>query len=200
MYYGILKQNTNTGSRDELAAEFCTPLTITNNEPELGSDTVSLKRVGAATGHQRWEVTSALAQSNSAVALMMALIKAGRYSKIYIRMPALLDAEVAGNVPVQVGVSAPPGSNTLQVSNASPLKEGVFMQLEGHPKVYMITGKSGNSLTLTPPLRAFAAKNTSVIYGARVTMHAKVDDNIIGIKYENGIVVEPGTYKFVEAL
>lgn len=200
MYYGILSKATNTGLRSELSCEFATPLIISSNEPELVSDTVSLKRVGATTGHQRWEVTAAIAQNKAATPLMVALVQAGRSRNVLIRMPALLDAEVDGTTPVQLAASVAPGSTSITVGSAAALKVGVFFQLQGHPKIYMVTDKVGNVLTVYPRVRAFFPSGTSLAYGARATLHAKVDDNIVGIKYESGILVDQGSYKFVEAL
>jgi hypothetical protein len=200
MYYGILSQATNTGLRSELACEFATPLVIATNEPELVSDTVSLKRVGATTGHQRWEITAAIAQTKEATPLMLSLTRAGRSRDILIRMPAMLDAEVDGVAPVQLTANVAPGATSITVSSSVNLKPGVFFQFQGHPKVYMVDNRVGNVLTVYPRVRDFFVAGTVLNYGARTTLRAKVDDNIVGVKYENGILVEQGSYKFVEAL
>lgn len=198
MLFGILKSQVNTGSPDELACVFTTPLSIVSNQPEFSSDTISLKRVGASQGHQRWELEAGIAQGTNAATMMKLLVIAGRSKQVYIRMPPLLDAIPEQGDSPKLLESVFQGATSIRVTDFPNAIVGMFIQFAGDKKIYFVTDKSGDTLTISPAIRKPVLLNTDIIYGTRCVMHAFVDDGVTGIKYESGILTTPGTYKFVE--
>ena len=200
--YGILNSTTNTGIDSELNCVFATPVSIVSNKPENMSDTLSLKRVGAATGAQRWEVQAQIAQMSDATDFFINTVTKGKSNKVYIRMPPILKQTMtpAGMTPTVNGTFSA-GVNVVTTAGFTNCKKGEFIQFASHSKVYLVTNYASNNITIEPPLVSLLSTGTSIKYGDLVTLHAKMDtSSIIGITYENGTLASPGQYKFVEAL
>jgi len=81
----------------------------------------------------------------------------------------------------------------------------------GDTKVYVIIDPGtihiegsyqwAENIEIYPALLKPVINGTIINYGKNVTMRAKYDtDNHFGIRYQDGILVDNGTYKFVEAL
>lgn len=200
--YGVLLSSTNTGLDSELSCVFATPLSIVNNAPEAISETLNLKRVGSGQGVQRWEIQATIGSLEDATELFMTTILAGRSKKIYIRMPQLYRKinTPSGLNPVTSGNHGG-GLTHINVSGFDAVRSGEFIQFANHSKVYAVVGIDQGVLEVYPGLTAYVPSGTAIKYGAKVTMHAKLnDDTVTGIKYENGILAEPGQYTFLEAL
>jgi hypothetical protein len=219
--YGILKDITNTGASNELAAVFMTPLSIRSNTPGYSGDTVGLKRVVSTSNIQRWEIEAELAPDfNEDSSFFINNVVNNFSKKIYVRMPQPFRSRHGKNdksalTPVGAPMSfspillltqeQTPGTSTMTVSGLGPYNLGVgeFIQFEGFSKVYMITdpGTNGTSFEIFPSLRSTVPVNTKILYGDKVTMHGYYEpDNAFGITYYNGILTQPGKFTIIEAI
>lgn len=209
MPYGILEGTT-------VIAEFVTPLTIRSNQPVTVSDTLSLKRNTFRRATQRWEVEARLFPlSTSAQDLMVNFITKGFSETLQIYMPQNYGAKQAktatGTVTIFNTVAA--SSSQLLISanatnNAKKIPKGTFIKFSNHAKIYMITTDvilSGTlntvALNIYPALRSAVPAGTTIKYQDDVIMNCKYDtDNVIGMVYEDGILMDNGTVKLVEAI
>jgi len=89
------------------------------------------------------------------------------------------------------------------------LPKGSFIKFSNHSKIYMTTTNietPGGSVTLQlyPTLRANVTANTSVFHPGSSTkptlQYYRDIDTLQGIIYEDGVIMNPGTIKIIEAL
>jgi hypothetical protein len=207
--YGILRSSTNTGVDSELLAVFAAPLTVISNQPAFVSDAVSLGRVVTSQGVQRWEVEANLSPTSDPAAIMAHNVSNGYASKFYIRMPqpyrgAASKSPVGVTIQTSGGLSAGATNMNLIIGGGGgEIAIGEFFQFTGHNKVHVVTntGTAGTAVGFYPPCRASVTTGTSVIFGDRVTMHARYDTNTsLGIKYVDGVQTDPGSFRFIEEL
>lgn len=203
--YGILKSLTNTGNDSELNMVFSTPLSIVSNQPSFSVDTLNLKRITNSQNVQRWEIEANLAQTNDSATYLVSSVLNGHTEKVYVRMPQVY--RLGRSKPNQVSITVLNAQNklgnTLVVSNASPnyLLVGDFIGVQGTNKVHLITGISGNTLTVYPRLLANIAANSAISFGDAVTLFARYDNDVkLGITYTDGILSDPGSVRLIEAL
>jgi len=204
--YGVLKSTVNTGDTSELQLVFTAPMSVISNQPAFISDTLSLKRKASSQNAQRWEISAGIAPTNDTSAMLVHSVKNGYTKVIYIRMPQ------------PFGVSLVPASRNLTLNGAhlatsafvsiaglsgSQMVEGEFIAFTGDSKVYLVVGAGVNGIgvEIYPPLRRDLANNAVITHGDEVTLAARYDsDTQLGMKYTDGVLVNPGTLKFVEAL
>jgi hypothetical protein len=211
--YGILKSATNTGIESELAAIFAAPLSVSSNQPAFVSDTISLRRRVASQDAQRWEVESSIKPTNDSAAFIVSSIVAGYTEKIYARMPQIygiksLESQIddTGEVLTLTTVgTASIGSNIFTCTGirSHNFASGEFIQFDTDSKVYIVIdpGVNGVGVIISPKLRLPVYPDTIVKFGSKVTLAARYDTTMtLGMKYIDGILVDPGTIKLVEAL
>lgn len=218
--YGILSSSINTGSVAELAAVFMAPLSISSNVPGFALDTINLKRRASSSQNQRWEIEAAIQPTNDSTSFMVHNLTHGFHKTFFVRMPQpYIRGHGAGGIsrktPVGCPMSLQPvlalatgysaGTSVIDINGLGNynMLAGEFITFVGDPKVYMVTdpGVKGVGVGIYPSLRKAKSENTEVVYGDRVTMRAYYDnDNTFGIRYSDGVLTDPGTYKIVEAL
>lgn len=208
--YGILKTSGNTGQNSELQAIFSTPLRIISNSPAFVSDTINLKRRTNSQGVQRWEIEAAMMLENNSADFLAHNVRYNFSRTVYIRMPQPYrsSGRFASGLTIRVNGSAPAGSESLSLKGVgfSMPPAGEFITFTGSSKVYCITSATTpiggvSTVTVHPKLLVAMPDNTIVINSDSVTMLARYDsDNVLGITYRDGILADPGTFKFVEEL
>lgn len=203
--FGILKSpSANTGADNELQCIFSTPLTVRNHSITLAGDTISLRRATAEQSGQRWEIDSAFAPTNDSNNYLVHSIVHG-YSKTFgVRMPQTPKVSLSA-ASVELGADAAVGSTTLEVTvdSADILISGEFINVEGDSKVYIVTNPhvADNVISIYPPLRQAAMSGVGIIHGNFVTMMAKFDlDTLIGMTFIDGILMDPGQVRIIEAV
>jgi hypothetical protein len=218
--YGILSSSVNTGSEAELAAVFMAPLAVNSNVPGFALDTVNLKRRASRSLAQRWEIEAAIQPTNNSTAFMVHNVVNSYDTKFFVRMPQLyiqghgargLSAKTPVGCPITMkpiltlaeGYTA--GSTVLNINGLATynMMAGEFINFAGDSKVYLVVepGVNGVGVKIFPSLRKAKSANVEVIYGDRVTMVAYYDtDNVFGVRYSDGVMTDPGTFKLVEAL
>lgn len=218
--YGILNSAVNTGSDAELAAVFIAPLSISSNTPGFALDTVSLKRRASRSPAQRWEIEATIAPTNDSAAFFAHTVVNSFDTVIHVRMPQVHIAGhgvngISRKTPVGAPISQKPGLLTDGVFPAGTsvinikglgrfeMMVGEFIKFVGDNKVYLVTeaGVNGVGTRIFPSLRKNKTADVQILYGDSVTMLAYYDtDSHFGIRYQDGILTEPGTIRLVEAL
>lgn len=206
-----------------LLAKFTAPLTVKSNKPVFASDTLSLKRTVVKRAAQRWEIDAGLTPLvHGAQDLFALLVTKGYDVTLKLGMPQNVGAVRAltatDNVKTSVGSQAAGITvvNTQGVSGIIP--KGTFIRFKdeavpgnSHSKIYMLTanagsGGTGSALHIYPELRK-AVANQTVVYGRDLTventvmMDARLDLDVVqGMVYTDGILMDMGRMRFVEAL
>ena len=190
----------------ELIAEFVAPLTVRSNQPEFGTDALNLKRVISRRSPQRWEISTNLEPLvYDANKLFAHFVRHGHSSVFKILMPQNYGV-VKQRTTRSHKASATAAINSETVSLASHtglLPAGTFIKFDNHSKVYMVLEdcKSGNtSMKIYPRLRT-AVSSTEFTCEDDVEMQAQFDlDVVVGMVYTDGILMDMGTVKIIEAL
>lgn len=206
-----------------LLAQFTAPLTVRSNRPMFGSDTLSLKRTIVKRAAQRWEIEAGLTPLVQGAQDLFALFVTKGYDQtLKIGMPqnvGAVAALTASNTVRTTAVSQAAGIsivNTQGISGVIP--KGTFIRFVddvnpslSHSKVYMLTkdagtGGTGSQLHIYPELRK-SVLSQIVHYGKDLTpantvfLAAQMDfDNVSGMVYTDGILMDLGQLRFVEAL
>lgn len=203
MYYGILKTSSSTGADNEILLKFTTPINIISNQPVFVSDTVMLRRVVQSQNVQRWELEAGIEPTRGSAEFLQHSLNAGYHSNIYIRMPQMFrEIEPSGSATATGSLAS--SLITVTPTNLSGVVVGEFISFANHSKVYVITAMvfANNvwTYTISPRLK-MAVSNTAINFGGKVVLTAKYDPTSqIGIKYNNGVLADPGSIKFIEAI
>jgi len=208
--YGILKSSTNTGKGDELVATFAAPTQIISRVPVLSADTLTLKRDTFARPVQRWEIISNISASNDIREYFLNAVLAGSASIIYLRPPQLVDLNRVlpnGLNITHVGVVAA-GSTAIILTGfaGKQLPKGELINIGDDPKVYMVRERiavngAEQTYSIFPALRLAAINAAPIRYGDTTVLRARYDTNTVsGISYSDGILADPGSITFIEAL
>jgi hypothetical protein len=187
------------------------PLTIESNEPIFSADTVSLTQQRASQGAQRWELSFQIQTKDIEEDYFVSMVT-GIASAKTMTMPQLLsvDKKVTATNP-GVPSTAASGSNSVLIDFDQAEKlipKGSFIKFSNHSKIYMITE---NIITQTTPVVVPIYPNLKVgvtasqlVYhpgsAVKPTLQYYRDlETLQGIIYEDGVLVNPGTIKLLEA-
>jgi hypothetical protein len=196
--YGILQDGA-------VLAEFVAPLDFLSNQPTFSGDALSLKRTISVSPSQRWELECRLAPATwDANALFALFTTKGRHQTYNLRVPQNTGV-IASRNSTSSGhnASGAIGASTLSLSGWTGFSPaGTMIRFTGHSKIYMLTAalnNGANSMSVYPPLRA--AVSGTFKHRDDVEMPAWLDtDNVRGMRYADGILMDLGAVKFVEAL
>jgi hypothetical protein len=215
--YGILNNSgNNSGSDSEILAAFVAPISVISNQPISSSDTLSLKRITATPSGHRWEIETGLMPSNDTAELLVHSVKHGKHTPFFVRFPQvyLIGKTYAKTTGVSL-LGEHTQSNGAVVTVDKPVGNrfavGEFIQFgqinpstapaSATSKTYLITEISGSTISIVPRLNTTYPSGTEVIGGDRVTALMYYDtDTIVGMKYIDGVLMDMGTVKLVEAL
>jgi len=220
--YGVLEIATAASAftEDDLICVFAAPLQVISHKTNSASDTVALRRLHSVGTAQRWEIETDVFMNRAAHKFFINLITKDIGALVFIRMPQpIIEAADAFGVGVPSkglvvskgsaavnGVHLPGAVNiALAIDSGACLVEGGFIRFANSPKVYMVIGMSDETLNqsveIHPPLVGPLTDTEAVSLGEDVVMSAYYDaDTVIGMRYSDGILADPGTVKFVEAL
>lgn len=197
MKYGILKSDVNTGLDDQILCGFVAPLSIVSNQPAYVQDMMNLKRSASSQNIQRWEIEANLEPSTNSADFMVHSIDNGYSGIFFLRMPQVYGLALTTAARTVVGVNSA-GVDTIIISDT--INKGEFIQFTGDTKVYLVKA-GGTTITVSPPLLKPTTIGQTIKTGGNITMLARYDDSVkIGITYVDGILSDPGSIKFVEAL
>jgi hypothetical protein len=191
-----------------LIARFVAPMSVVSNQPAFISDTISLKRQVSSQNVQRWEIVTRVEPSNSSADFLLHSVINGYDNVVDIQMPQVYrsnDNKTTSTSIISVSANATKGQTTISISNNNgTLAKGEFIKFQNHDKVYLVTStlaSSSGSITIYPRLNFDVSSGTPMLYGSSTILKARYDTNtILGITYEDGILSDPGTIGFIEAL
>lgn len=196
--YGILSGST-------VIAGFVVPLQVKNNKPSFNNDTMSLKRVVKKRTAQRWEIETRLEPlSGGANGLFVHLVTNADTEVFNVLMPqnyGVILKRTSVSAPTATGSS---GASIVSVANNIGLiPAGTFIKFSNHAKVYMTTTDliDTGSVGIYPPLRVAVPAATSFSHRDDVYMSCRYDtDTLSGMEYTDGILMDIGTVRLVEAI
>jgi len=187
------------------------PLTIESNEPVFSADTISLKQQRASQGAQRWELSFQIQTKDIEEDYFVTMVTGINQAKSMI-MPQLLSVDkkvTVANTGVPSTTSAGSSSVNINFNEVAFLPKGSFIQFSNHSKIYMVTSNITTALTavavpIYPSLRT-AVTTTHIVYHAGSSVKPNLQyyrdlETLQGITYEDGVLVNPGTIKLLEAL
>lgn len=193
----------------EIIAQFAAPMTMRSNAPVFLSDSLSLKRKAKYRGSQRWELETNLEPlSHGGNQLMVNMVVNNYNNTVDIVIPqniGVMKERVEATLgPVATGSQY---ASTVNIASTNPeayIPAGQFLKFSNHSKIYMVTeGLSGNgTLHVYPPLVIeLPADPPTNIYIDGVRMACYYDtETVIGMSYTDGILMDNGSIKLIEAL
>jgi hypothetical protein len=187
------------------------PLTIRSNEPVFVADTISLKQQRASQGAQRWELDFQIQTKDIEEDYFVTMVTGIEEAKSMV-MPQLLAVDKKITVTNNgVPSTTAAGANTVNINfnQTGFLPKGSFIQFSNHNKIYMTT-TNVNTITaavavpIYPSLR-LAVNTINQVYHPKSGIKPSFQyfrslDTLQGITYEDGVLVNPGTIKLIEAL
>jgi len=200
---------------DELIAKFTVPLTVKSNQPIFVTDALNLKRQVTRRAAQRWEISANLEPlSYGANDLFALFAEKGHSETIDVRIPqnygSRLERATQTHTPsVSVGAV---NATALTISNNSfKIPKGTFVKFKtavgttpplGHSKIYVTTSEltaGSGTLNIFPPLRTSA--QGTLLTMDNIVMPCYIDtDTVAGMTYQDGILMDLGVIKLVEAI
>jgi hypothetical protein len=189
------------------------PLTIESNEPIFSVDSINLKQQRASQGAQRWELSFQIQTKDIEEDYFVSIVTSASTAKTMV-MPQLLSVDnktvlttTSGSVSVAAVVAAT--SVSINFGSVGFLPKGSFIKFANHSKIYMVTSNvttaaSAVSVPIYPSLRSAVSLSTAVHHPKSVTkpvlQYYRDLETLQGITYEDGVLVNPGTIKLIEAL
>ena len=194
--FGIVKDS-------EVIAEFAAPLTVRSNRPVYATDLLNLKRsIGRLAPAQRWEIETRLVPvSGTAGQLFSLLARHGHNIPIELQVPQPYGAIEFLMYNSKTLTATPITINSLSLSGTlSPEHLGCFFRLDNNGKLYIITDISGNEIQVFPNLVNVPGPVTLWLNNAIRSKFFLDTDSIAGMAYTDGVLMDNGVIKFIEAL
>jgi hypothetical protein len=205
--YGILNSTVNTGLDSEILVEFVAPLSMISNQPVFGADTISLKQIISSQRVQRWELEANIAPSNDVPFYLISSLDSGYDRVLSIRVPQVfrMNKVIPANIVITASSGSPRGSAQINVqgNGIKRIQPGEFINVGTQSKLYVVVAVTpdGSSLSISPSLRAAVTTGDAIKYGKNCTMKARYDSSTkLGMIYKDGVLADPGSAKFIEAL
>jgi hypothetical protein len=189
---------------NEIIAKFSTPLTVKSIKPVYASDTLNLKRViGRKGSAQRWEIEARLEPTVHSAGKLFAFFAGNGYTEtIQISMPQPYSAiEYLKGYPALTASGSVGDSELIVTGVQQPDKIlGCFIRFENHSKIYIIRAATANSLKIFPNLTKDVSGQILYLNNFIVGNFYLDLDSLTGMSYTDGIMMDMGVMKFVEAL
>jgi len=190
-----------------VTVRFVTPMSVVSNQPVFVADTLSLKRQVLSQGVQRWEISTNLEPSNNSADFLLHSVTNG-YDQVFdVQVPQVFkrSGETSTATTVRVNSLNAANSSTISCNVNGTLLKGEFIKFINHDKVYIllnnVTTSSTAQLQIYPSLRSQVPANTLIATKQNVIMKCRYDTSTaLGITYIDGILSDPGTVGFIEAL
>jgi len=195
--YGIMNEG-------KLIGVFAAPMSVLSNHPVFQEDSLNLKRHVARRAAQRWEISTAVRPENQdANELFSLLIDKGTVSPIDILVPqntGSIAKRKTGSPAIASGLK---NQSVIRVETSSIIPKGTFIKFVNHNKLYLtLTDKQSTDtrINIYPALRQNVS-NTRFNWEDDVIVPFYLEPSVaIGMVYTDGILMDPGVLKFVEAL
>jgi hypothetical protein len=199
--YGIVENG-------EVVAKFAAPLTVRSNKPFYASDALSLKRTVSTRAAQRWEISTGLVPlSDGAQRLFVLMVTQGVSKNVMVKVPqnygVIKARTLSSTAPVTTGSAAASNSSVAVINHNGFIPRGTFVKFANHGKLYMTTSDlNGNgTMNIYPELRVTVPTATAFSHGDDVHVNFLFDtDTVSGMRYSDGILMDPDTVNLVEAI
>lgn len=197
MKYGILASSINTGLDSQIICGFVAPLSVISNQPAYVQDMVNLKRRASSQNVQRWEIEANIEPTVGSTDFAVHSVDKGYSEVFYVRMPQIYGLTLTTDARTVIDINAV-GVDTITLSGS--VNKGEFIQFTGDSKVYLVKS-GGSTINIKPALLKATTAGQAVVTGGNVTMSAYYDSTVkLGLTYIDGILSDPGSLKFIEAL
>jgi hypothetical protein len=172
------------------------------------SESLSLKRDTSIRPVQRWEFeTKLVPQSFTAADLFVHITLHGNHTSFDVAMPQVYGSKIVANRSPGTGsvsVNGVLGDRTVTLTSITGvIPKGLFIKFANHSKIYMVEeARDGNGvLKIFPGLVANVPQNTLINAGDIVKGSFLYDlETVIGMSFIDGVLMDNGTIKLVEAL
>jgi len=190
---------------DGLIAQLSTPMTVRSNKPVFVSDTLSLTRKVEARSTQRWEIETKIVplSTSDANRLMVSLVTKGYHTTFEVSVPQNSTVRTQRTQLDDVTVSGGVFEDEITISGSTGLiPMGTFIKFTDHDKIYMTTADiTGNGDVGVFPRLSSEIVGKVTQCGDNVMMTCYYDtDSVTGMHYTDGVLMDNGTVKLVEAL
>jgi hypothetical protein len=189
-------------SNGAVVARFAAPMTVRSNHPVFASDALNLSRQITRRTAQRWEIETSLEPlSSGAHELFVSLVANGHATPIIVIMPQNYGAIVARTGSSSPTASGSLGASSITVTGGNFIPKGTFVKSNSHSKIYMTTEdrNGAGSVGIYPPLRAAASGTLSWLDDVQMLCYWDMDTTI-GMTFSDGVLMDMGTIKLVEAV
>ncbi len=177
-----------------LGFPYATPLTVTSNQPEVVTDTLSLRRVVSSVDAQRWEMQIPLMPDSGGSQGLVNSVQVDRevkggHTAFAIEVPQPLSTSATSTAPIAVSGAHMGGDTSVTIDSTAPftIPAGLFITFRTSGKVHRVTQNvvytaqnvtDGDTVTLNvfPALTANQADNTVIT----------TDDVMMQVRYDNG--------------
>ena len=181
---------------------FAAPISVISNKPGFAMDTMNLQRTTYANPGQRWEIKTNLVPTNDSADFFVHSVMNNFDTVFDIQMPQVYRGRNYNVSSASRTASGSAGSRVISVSGSGLLK-GEFVRFVDDPthyKTYVIAeNQSGGVVSIFPPLKKAVAGEMQC--GDNVHFRATYDNtNALGMIYVDGILMDPGTITFIEAV
>lgn len=211
MAYGILKSTivTDNGDDSNLLCKFVAPLAVISEQPAYIQESMNLSINASSQGVQRWNVVANIEPSNDNANFLTHTTRNGHTYKFKIRTPQVANLKTAAGTLVEKlpnGIttsSAAANASVVSVAAGAYYTAGEFIQFGAlDTKVYMVSESTDlGSVSIFPNLRMAMPSNTPVYRGSKVMMTVRYNQDVrLGITYIDGVLSDPGSITFIEAL
>lgn len=204
MRYGIVDSG-------EIIAEFAVPLTVESNKPSYVNDSLSLKRSTKKRTVQRWEFQTRLVpQTFDANNIFVHMLEHGDTVPFDVVAPqniGVIKKRVLNDADPKITLTGVAGEDTIDISAGTHfLPKGTLISKDtsAKRKTYALLedydGTAPATVRVYPNLHAdHTAEGFNV--GDNVLMHVYYDTTVVrGMRYEDGILQDPGKLLLIEAL
>lgn len=188
------------------------PFIIESNRYVLSSESASLKMYNRTTNAQRWEMSFTIKSNSSLDDLFIGMLE-DQYKSSNMTMPQItsVDARVTAIAEPSVLANASATESTLTVGSSETgtvLPKGTFIKFSGHDKIYTLTADATTGpsfiISVFPELRKDVAAAEDITHAGSVTKptiaYFRDPNAISGLTYTDGVLVNLGTIKLIEAL
>ena len=193
--------------------QYATPLTVSSNQPEVVTDTLSLRRVVSSTDAQRWEmqiplVPDAYGSANLVNTIQVHREMSGGHTAFAIAAPQPLNTDPTFSGAISTLGAHTAGTSTVLIAGTATfnIPAGRFITFGSTGKLYRVTttavssGGASTAINIFPALVADVAGSTELVHTG-VNMQARYENQGGLVSYTlNQGVVDRLTISVVEAL
>jgi hypothetical protein len=187
------------------------PLTIESNEPVFSVDSINLKQQRASQGVQRWELSFQIQTKDIEEDYFVAMVSQANLARTMVmpQLNSVVKKVTVTNAAVTNSTNAAATSVVMNFNQVGFLPKGTFIKFSNHSKIYAVTSNINTvvgtiSVPIYPSLRTATPINTVVYHVGSETKpvlsYFRDLETLQGITYEDGVLVNPGTVKIIEAL